>query len=213
MKPVNKNTLFLPLLLSITLLLNACNSTNLVKNWSDPEYKGPALKNILIIGVIKNDKKRRSFENEFAELITEKGRSGTASYTLLPDLEQSNTKQKVLDIVKKIGADGVMIVTTHGVSEQQWVTPPSLDYVGGAGIGYGHGMYGYYNTSHSIIFNQGYTVTNTILRIDVKLFDVATEKVIWAGKTESDNPTSAEQVIKEFEKLVIRDMQSSGVIK
>jgi len=206
-----KQILFLSHLTAILFLLTACRSTLLVERWNDPDYPGPALKKILVIGVIKNEDRRRAFENEFATLITEGNRKGIASHTLLPNLEKSGNKAQVLAAVEKAGADGVMIVTTHGPINQQRVTPPTFDYIPNAGMGYG--MYGYYNTSHSVIYNPGHTVTDTLLRIDTKLFNVTSEKIIWSGKTESFNPSSSAKVIDELERLVIRDMRKSGVLE
>ncbi len=200
-----KHIIFLPLIL---LSLSACRTTNLVESWVDPTYQAPPLKKILVIGIIKNQKNRYKFEDEFAKLITTESRTGIASYTLLADLEKSGTKENVLKIIEETGADGVMIVTTHGLISMQRTTPGSYDYVGG-----GNGMYGYYNSSYAVIYNQGHTITDTLLRIDTKLFNAASEKIIWSGKTESFNPESAMEVINDLERLVIRDMRKSGVIQ
>jgi hypothetical protein len=37
--------------------------------------------------------------------------------------------------------------------------------------------------------------------------------MIWAGKTESFNPSSSQSVVSELEKLVITDMKKSGIVK
>lgn len=211
MNPRMKSTLHLAFITGMAFLLNACSSTNLTKNWSDSNYQGPALKKILIIGVIKDDAKRHLFEDKFARLMSTSERTGIASYRFLPNLEKTDNKEKVLAAVEKTAADAVMVVTTHGLINLERSTAPSFDYLPGTSASYG--MYGYYNVSHTLIFNQGYTVSDSLLNIDVKLFDVASEKIIWAGKTQSYNPSSAKQVITEFEKLVMRDMQQNGLIK
>jgi hypothetical protein len=207
-----KKLFFLPVIIFIAFVLSSCSSTSLVNRWSDPEYKGPALQKILVIGIIKDDIKRRSFEQEFANLITANDRTAVASYTLIPDLESADQKEEVLAAVEKVGADGVLVVTLQGVSKEQREVPPSIDYVPTAGFGYG-GMYGYYGMRHTAVYSPGYTVTDTIVRLDTKLFAVSSEKMIWAGKTESFNPSSSQAVISELEKLVITDMKKSGLIK
>ncbi|MGB5281683.1 MAG: hypothetical protein WBN37_10240, partial [Arenicellales bacterium] len=131
-------------LLFIFVFIAGCSTTSLVNSWSDPKYAGPALQKILVIGVIKDDIQRRSFEEEFSKLISGNGRTGIASYTLMPDLQSADQKEEVLAVVDKVGADGVMIVTLQGVSKEQRDVPPSVNYMPSAGIGYGMGMYGYY---------------------------------------------------------------------
>jgi len=197
----------------IVAFITGCSTTSLVNRWNDPKYTGPALQKILVIGVIKDDIQRRSFEEEFSTLITGNSRVGIASYTLMPDLQSADQKEEVLAVVDKVGADGVMIVTLQGVSKEQRDVPPSVNYMPSAGFGYGMGMYGYYGMSHSTVYTPGYTVTDTIVRLDTKLFAVSTEKMIWAGKTESFNPSSAQTVISELATLVTSDMKKSGMIK
>jgi len=201
------------LLIFITLpfLFSSCANTNLIESWSDPTFQGPPLKKILIIGVIKNEERRHTFEEKFSNLITTDNRTGIASYTLLPDLEGADTKEKVRAVIKKTGVDGVMVVTTYGVFEQDRVTRGTIDYIPNTGLGYG--MYGYYNMTHAFIYTQGHTVTDTLLNIDTKLFSVATEKVLWSGKTETFNPTSAKEVTQELETLIINKMTKSGIIQ
>jgi len=213
MKRAFKGISFLSIIIAFSFLLSACSSTSLVNRWSDPEYKGPALQKILVIGIIKDDIKRRSFEEEFASLISTPNRSGIASYTLLPDLKSADQKEEILAVVDKVGADGVMIVTLQGVSKEQRDVPPSVDYYPAPGMGMGYGMYGYYGMSHTAVYRPGYTVTDTVVRLDTKLFAVSSEKMIWAGKTESFNPSSSQSVVSELEKLVISDMKKSGMVK
>lgn len=210
----NKTTRIISASTSLALFLvfiAGCSTTSLVTSWSDPKYTGPALQKILVIGVIKDEIKRNSFEEEFSKLISGNGLTGIASYTLMPDLKSTDQKEEVLAVVDKVGADGVMIVTLQGVSKEKRDVPPSVSYMPSAGFGYG--MYGYYGIGHTAIYNPGYTVTDTVVRLDTKLFAVTTEKMIWAGKTETFNPSSAQTVIKELASVLIKDMKKSGVVK
>jgi len=211
MHRLKNNALFLIFTILFSCVLAACSSTSLTSRWNDPEYRGPALKKILVIGVIKDDIRRRSFEEEFSSLISAGERTSVASYTLMPDLQSTDQKEEVLAVVDKVGADGVLVVTLQDVSKEQRDVPPSIDYVPTAG--FGHGMYGYYGMSHTAVYRPGYTVTDTVVRLDTKLFAVSNEKMIWAGKTESFNPSSAGSVINELAKLVTADMKKSGIIK
>ncbi|RDH85927.1 MAG: hypothetical protein DIZ80_00170 [endosymbiont of Galathealinum brachiosum] len=207
---INK-VIFFGLFTACSILLNACSTTHYIENWNDPDYKGPALSKILVIGVINKEENRRKFEDEFSELLTTQNRTGITSYSLIPDLKNNGNKETVLDVVEKVGADGVLIVTTHGLIQKDRVTAGSVDYIPNMGRNYG--MYGYYNLSHSFVYTQGNTVTDSLLKIDTKLYNVSTEKMIWSAKTESFNPTSTEEIIAELENLVVSDMEASNMIK
>ncbi|HED16193.1 MAG TPA: hypothetical protein ENI64_05175 [Gammaproteobacteria bacterium] len=196
-----------------SLLLSACSPTtsNVVKRWNDPDYQGPALKKILVIGIVKDNAKRQSFEKNFSSMITTSNRSGIASYTVIPNLNKTGKKQQILAAVGKTGADGVLMVTLLRVSKAESDDPATYTFLPTAG--YGYGMYDYYDRSHSLIYNQGNTRTNTRVSLATKLFSVATEKMIWSATTESFNPSSAGTVTSELEKMVISDMQKSGMLK
>jgi hypothetical protein len=211
MMDTTKKIFLLFMLFVFSFFVSACSTTSLVSRWSDPEFKGPELKKILVVGIIKDDIKRRSFEQEFARLISTSDRKGIASYTVMPDIKSADQKEEIRAIVNKTGADGVLVVTYQGVSKQQRDVPPTVDYVPTAG--FGHGMYGYYGMRHTAVYTPGYTVTDSIVRLDIKVFAVADEKMIWAAKTESFNPSSTQTVIGELAKLVITDMKKSGVVK
>ena len=115
MKTKIRLSLFLPTISAVMFLLNACSTTHFLENWSDPDYKGPALSKILVIGIINTEDKRRMFEDQFTKLLSTQDRTGIASYTLIPHLDKSVNKEVILSAVENSGADGVLIVTTHGV--------------------------------------------------------------------------------------------------
>ncbi|VAW97658.1 hypothetical protein MNBD_GAMMA21-2169 [hydrothermal vent metagenome] len=204
------NIILSSVITELSLLLSACSSTTFVHRWNDPEFKGPQLKKILVIGIIKDDGKRRAFEQEFSSLLNAPNRTGIASYTLLPNLKESGSKEDVLGAVRKSGADGVMVVTLLGVSKQQVDVAPSVDYYP---TSYGYSMYGYYGASYDRVYRPGYTKTNTTVSLNVKMFNVVNEKLIWSGQTESFNPSSSSEITRELETLVIRGMKKSGIVK
>ena len=211
MKVINIRILASSITLAISILLSACSTTHYVENWKAPDYRGPALSRILIIGVINREENRRKFEDEFTKLVTSDQLTAIASHTLLSNLEKHGNKESVLAAVEQANADGVLIVTTHGVSEQDRVTRGSVEYIPNMARGYG--MYGYYNRSHSFVYTQGNTVTDSVIRIDTKLYNADSEEMIWSAKTESFNPSSSEKIIMELEALVVDDMRASGMVK
>ena len=129
----------------------------------------------------------------------------------MPDLQSIDEKEEILEVVKKTDADGVLVVTLQGISKEKRDVPPSVDYI--PVMGYGYGMYGYYGMRHTAVYRPGYTVTDTVVRMDTKLFAVSSRKLIWAGKTESFNAASSSVIVRELEKLVVSDMKKSGVVK
>ena len=79
-------------------------------------------------------------------------------------------------------------------------------------MGFGRGMYDYYSVSYHRVTTPGYTVTNTIVNLEITVFSVKTEQMIWAGATRSVNPKSGEKLVKEAAGLIVADMKKAGLL-
>lgn len=209
---------FVRFFISVSLLgLASCSTqTKLYERWHDGEYFGPKLQKVLVLGVFKDDIQRRSFEATFSKEVDSEGKKAIAGYTLMPEKEDFDTKEDILAAVNKIGADSVLITSFKGVVEKQRDVPPRVDYVPRTGMRhgrYGYGYGGYYGSTYEAVYRPGYTVTDTIVQLETRVYSVKTEKLVWAGKTKSVNVSSGESVIKDLAALVINDMKKSGLIK
>ena len=192
-------------------MLTACTTTKLVTRWNDTEYKGPMLEKVLVVGVMKDDIKRRYYEDEFVKKIASGGRQAVTSYTLMPDLKAVNDKEALVEIVKKAGADSVLVTTLKAVKEQEREVPPRVDYVPTMGMGYGY--YPYYMNSYQAVYSPGYTTVDTVVQLETRVYALPTEDLVWAGNTESFNASSAGSIISESANLIVTDMKASGLIK
>lgn len=196
--------------LLVLTMLGACSSTKMVTRWAAEDYQGPKLKKVLVIGIHKDDLIRRHFEDEFVAEIERLGRQGVASYVYMPSLEEYQERDKLHAVVKKVGADAVLVTTLKAVDKEKEYVPPRTDWVPGVPVGYGY--YGYYYQAMRPVYTPGYTRTKTVVRLETRVFSVAEEKMVWAGNTESFNPSSSSKVIREIAKLVVEEMQSAGLI-
>jgi len=196
-------------LVLVLLSISACSSTTLATRWHDANYTGPQFKNVLVIGVIKDDIKRRYYEDELAKIIRGKGGRAVASYNFIHNLGTVDDKAKIIALVEQTGVDSVLITALQAVDKEQRVVPARVDYVPTMGYGY----YGYYRSSYQAVYQPGYTVTDTIVSLEIRLYAAATEKMVWAGTTESLNPDSIDKIIKETADVIGSDMREHGLIK
>ncbi len=208
---------FLLLILSVLLGVVSCsNQTRLYERWNDEQYSGPKLQKVLVVGIFKDDLRRRSFEASFAKEVNKSGKQAIAGYTIMPEKEDFDSKEDILAAVQKTGADAVLITSFKGVVEKQREVPARVDYIPSAGMSYGrygYGYGGYYGSTYNAVYRPGYTVTDTIVQLETRVFSAKTEKLVWAGKTKSVNADSAEEIIKELVDVVVDDMKKSGLIK
>lgn len=211
------NLLFSCVVLTLLSGLSACSTqTTLYERWNDEQYSGPVLNKVLVLGIFKDEIQRRSFEATFVNEVNTKSKRAVAGYTLMPETEDFDSKDDILAAVKKSGADSVLITSYKGTVEKQRVIPPRVDYVPGRGMGYGrygYGYGGYYGSRYDAVYRPAYTVTDTVVQLETRVFSVAEEKLIWAGKSKSVNVSSGEKLVKELVKLVVKDMKESRLIK
>ena len=193
----------------LLLSISACSSTTLVSRWHDSNYTGPQLKNILVIGMIRDDIKRRYYEDELVKIIHANGGQAVTSYTLISDLGSIDDKDKMSAIVKQTGVDSVVITSLQAVDKEQRVVPARIDHVPTMGNGY----YGFYRSSYRTVYQPAYTVTDTIVRLETRVYATTNEEMVWAGITESLNPKSILKIIQETADVISNDMQEHGLIK
>ena len=212
-----QNFIYRTLILSIVVGLSACaTETTLYERWHDAQYSGPMLQKVLVLGVFKDDIRRRAFESTFVKEVNAENKHAIAGYTLMPNAEDLTSKEKILAIVKKVGADAVLITSYKGSVEKKREVAPRVDYVPRRGMGYGsygYGYRGYYGSTYQAVYRPGYTVTDTVVQLETRVFSVADEKLVWAGKSKTVNASSSEKVVQDLVKLVIKDMKESLLIK
>src|ERR1017187_10484434 len=71
--------------LACLLTLSGCLSTSLIDRWKDPAFSGPPLHKMLVVGVQKDDGRRRLWEVGVAAALTLQRVQATASYMVFPN--------------------------------------------------------------------------------------------------------------------------------
>ena len=193
-------------------LTSCVSSTQLVESWYDKSYVAEAkFESVLVLGVFQDDTRRRTFESKFVELVNASGKQAVAGYTLMPKEEDYNDEQDIADAVSKANVDAVLITSFKGVDEQQRYVPSAVDYAPAMTHG---GYYGsYYGSAYRRVYSPGYTVTDTVVSLETRIYAVSPKKLVWAGNTKSVNSASTERISEELIKRVTDDIRASGLIE
>lgn len=209
---IKRNLLKSMLTIGLIGLAACAGSTHLIERWNDESYVDqPKLKKVLVLGIFQDQAQRRAFEAEFVAQVNAGVGEAIAGYTLMPEQSEYDEKSEIATAVDQSGADSVLITSFKGVSKQQRYVPPSYDYVPSMGMGYGYGAY--YGAAYQAVYRPGYTVTDTIVQLETRVYAVSEEKLIWAGNTQSINSESSKKITAELVKLVTSDMRKSGLIE
>ncbi len=217
----------LPLITAMFLITligcSSSSSTRLINLWHDPDYAGPKLQKVLVLGIFKDETQRRAFESTFVNQIDPSGKHAVAGYTLMPEMEDYDSKEEIMAAVEQSGADSVLITHFKGNIKKAREVPGRVEYIpdaGGPGAGYGvnrygrygYGYGGYYGSTYQTVYRDGYTATESIVQLDTRVFSVATEKPVWSGFSKSINPQSGEKIIQQLVRLITADMRKIGLI-
>jgi hypothetical protein len=193
-------------LISIALLagLSACVSTSLIDRWKDAGFSGPALHKVLVVGVQKDQGRRRVWEEGMVAALTHEGVQATPSYLVFPD--KAPSADQLAATASHDGFDGVM--ATHFVSASQrnyWMP-------GYAGVGFGWGWryLGYWDA----VYDPGYVETEyrADYQTDVFTVDAAGGKLIWTGITRSVDLNSTQRTTDEISRVLVPALAKQGIL-
>ena len=193
-------------LIFVVMLLDACASTQLNATWKDPAYEGSPGK-VMVIGVAKSPVRRRIFEDEFVRQLNAWGTEAIASYTVLPDKEQSD-RAVIAQKVKELGANTVLI--TRMVSKKTvQVYVPGTPYFPPPFYGTWPDYYGY---GYQSMYSPGYVTENEYAVIETNLYDARNEKLIWAASSETGVSGTDYELIKSYISIMVKAMAKQGLM-
>ncbi len=201
--------------LVVAALTAGCATTQIVSQWTDPQYKAGPLKKVLIFIAAKDDAVRRSAEDQAARNLSGATR-GVASYTLFPDQSQLNrgNEAAIRARAEKEGFDGALVVRLQNVDKDTVYVPPQTHgtLAPPGPVPYGS-FYGYTGFAYGYVYTApGYTYQENRYLIESLVYKLPQGNMIWTATTESVNPDSRGQLSKEVGRLLLEDLVKDGIV-
>ncbi len=204
-----KKVMFRGLILGC-LVMMGCASSQLVESWQAPAFEDKPLGKILVLGVFQKDTSRRLYEDSVVKAIEKRNGSAVAGYTLMPRVEDYDEKEDIMAAVAKANADAVMIATLVGLKREEKYRAPQVSYVPHTGLGYG--LYDSYFISFERVYDPGYSVMETTVKLEATVFSAKTKQMVWAGATKSVDPDSRTELVDDVSDLIVEDMKNAGFL-
>lgn len=197
------------LTIALALGLGGCATSRIESAWVEPSAtpQSFALKQLLVVARVSDGALRRSAEDAMDAAISSgpRGQSGQLvahpSYTLLDDRELRDVAA-ARKKVEAAGYDGAVLMSF--VSSQQKVTvdPPS----------YGGGFWGYYGyRGGPMMYDPGSVRTDTILKLQISIYSLAEDKLLWSGVSRTLNPSKIDELVVDVSKAVRDDLSGRGL--
>ncbi len=193
-------------LLGVTgaLILGGCVNTSLIDRWKDPGFSGPPLHKVLVVGVQKDDGRRRLWEDGMVAALTHGGVQATASYVVFPN--KAPSADELATTAGREGFDGVLASHFVGASQRSYWMP------GYAGVGYGWRWryYGYWDAAYA----GGYVETEhrADYQTDVFTVDRTGGKLIWTGITRSVDLSSTRSITDDISRVLVPELTKQGIL-
>lgn len=186
------------------LLLAGCVSTSVIDSWKDPSYSGPPLHKVLVVGVQKDQGRRRVWEGSMVSALTRQGVQATPSYQVFPD--KAPAAEELTATAGREGFDSVIATHFVGASQRTYYMP------GYAGVGFGWRWryHGYWDA----VYGAGDVETEyrSDYQTDIFIVDAAGGKLIWTGITRSIDLNSTQTTTDQISRVLVPALIKQGLL-
>ena len=192
------------------LLLSSCSSSKLLSTWESETAVQFNTSKVLVIGVARDETKRRIYEDTFTDSLLTMKVDAVASYTASKAAIEP-TEEHLRAIIKQSGCDSVLITHMVGASEKDFYQPHNV-IVGTNTLG-NYGLYGYYPFIYRSVYSGGSYVSTTKVVLETTLYDVISEKRVWSARSESIDPVMTRKYYQQLIDLFLSDLEKKTVLQ
>lgn len=188
------------LLAAVAFLATSCAGTKLSSVWKNPDYHQSPRK-IVVVSMVWDPRNRQRLDEAFARELKRRGLDAVAGYTILPE-PRVPEKAVVAARIKETGADTLLFgklvdreSSLHYVQDPAHYNPD-------------------YHEDWTTYFGMGYptAVESDYAIAEVKLYDVASEKLIWSAVSKTKLSNATQDVVEAYVTRILEALKKDGVI-
>jgi hypothetical protein len=191
-------------LVCLALLAACAPTTEVLNSWADPSAGQVRFKKMLNVCACKDEAMRRTVEDQLTKRIT----GSTSSYTMLSQ-DDLRDRESAKAKVKAGGYDGAVVMVLVSVDRTQTYVPGSAYAVPAPYTS----MYGGWGYGWSTYYDPGYVDTDQLVDFNTNVYRVQDEKLIWASRTQTTDPTSVGSMVDEIISANISEMKKQKVLE
>lgn len=197
-------------------LLAGCATTEVTSTWKDPAYQGRPQK-VLVYTVLRNQLRRRVFEDEFVGHFKYRGIEAVPGYAVVPGDEL--VKKDVLEEkLKSMGFDTLLLTQVTGTKKELVQVPGTVNYQPMPGpmyypypAPYYRTYPGYYSAGYTATYTPSYTVEDVYVMTETSLFDASTQKLIWSAAGVTRVGDKDQKLIRDYVATIMDAMRKDKV--
>jgi hypothetical protein len=196
------------------LVISACGSTTFNTTWVEPNAQPITVQpgdKVLAMVISSNQATRRGAETALARELSNNGAEGIPAFQVIPD-DAIQDQEKARPYIEKSGAQYAVIMRATG-KDKEVSSTPTMAYGPGWG-GYGGFYGGFYGYGWGAPYAYGGSTirTDTIVHVETLVYDLKSDKMVWAGQSSTVNPSKAESMIRELVDEAGKEMRRQGLL-
>lgn len=167
---------------------------------------------IFVAALTINLRAKNILEQQIADKLREKGVIVVRSAHIFPPnfTDYHNDKETVLGKIRKINTHGILTVSVIDVKGEIPLTP------GGSDLVYYDScrasFWSYYNYVYPRVYKPRYYMPEKTYFIEMNLYDMETEELIWSAQSKEYHPTELANFSKEFSQFAIIKLERDNLI-
>lgn len=193
--------------ISLAIFLAGCSSSNKISNsWTNPEVNAESVKfqTVAVFAMVKDQQMRQDVEEALASQMP--NTVAVPVYKMI-----SNEELADIDAVKKKlserGMEGALVLSVRNVDQK--TTYYSSGMYPSAYYNFG----GYYNYAWNYMYDPyGYSSTNVYVDLEILIYSLKNDQLVWYGESTSVNPESIQQTISELAVSVKNQLVEDGLL-
>jgi hypothetical protein len=199
------------MVVTVAVAAAACASTSFVSTWRNPAAQPGSFqgKKVAALIVSKEEGVRYGAEDALARELSARGVVGVPAYTIVPK-ELIQDKDRAKEFMEKAGVAGVVAMRVVGKDKQitstpgaYWGTPYYSSFWGPGYWGWGWGG----------VYDPGYLRTDTIVTVEILVYSLEQDKLVWAGQSETTNPSKVGPFIEELTAKAAAEIKKQGLAR
>jgi hypothetical protein len=205
----------LGVLAMLVALLTSCSTTKIIGSWKNADIGDKKYNKIMIAALTADAVAKGNVEEAMAERLVARGVNAKgAGGVFNPEMEITDEKKhEIASNLKSQGFEGLLTFALVSEDEQTKYVPGTTYTYAPYSYGYYGSYWGYYGYYAPQVYEPGYYTTSTVYLVEAVLYDIETEKMVWAARSETTDPSSLDKFAHDFTSSIAYQLQKDGMLK
>ena len=189
------------------LSFTSCTSTQITSSWQAPDktITIDKLNKVLVVSMLKSETNNRKAEDQMVGYLAGKG---VQSYNYLDANFNKKNVEVIRDKIRADGFDGAVTLRLIDVDKEKSYVP---GFESSYPVSY-RNFSGYYFNTWAYYSTPGYYSTTKTYTVEVNVFSIKEDKIIWTATTETTDPNGVQKMTADIVKTVYKKMKKDGFI-